>query len=157
MSAEYRTSADQTIPAGGSVVFDLAPVPCRRGLIYHSQGDPQFRLASPALMGVRRSCCCRMPMANYNVAFHGNIAVPEEGTVEQISLQLALDGFGNPGSLMLADPTDTELFSNVGTDIVVEVPWICRCSSVAVINPGDEPLVLRAGATIKFDFAGVTM
>lgn len=96
-------------------------------------------------------------MANYNVAFHGNIAVPEEGTVEQISLQLALDGFGNPGSLMLADPTDTELFSNVGTDIVVEVPWICRCSSVAVINPGDEPLVLRAGATIKFDFAGVTM
>ena len=157
MSAEYRTSADQTIPAGGSAVFDLAPVPCRRGLVYHPDGDPQFRLASPALMGVQRGCCCRMPMANYGVAFHGNLAVPEGGTVGQLSLQLALDGAPNPGSLMLADPTAAEIFSNVGADIVVSVPWICRCSTVALVNTGTDPVTLRAGATIKFDFTGVTM
>lgn len=157
MTCEYTTIADQTIPAGGSVSFSLASVPCLRGLIYPRNSNTQFMLSSPALMGVRRTYCCRMPLANYNVSFHGNVAVPEGGTVEQLSLQIAVDGVPDPGSLMLADPTAVELFSNVGTDIVVAVPWICRCSTVTVINPGTADITLRAGATLKFDYAGVTM
>lgn len=157
MNAEYSTSVDQTIQPGGAAFFDLAPVPCRAGLVYHRQGGTQFRLASPALMNVRRRCCCRMPNADYDVSFHGNVAVPEGGAVTAgISLQLALDGAADPGSLMLATPAAVGDFANVGADIVVEVPWICRCSSVALVNTGTEPVTLRAGATIKFGFSGVT-
>ena len=156
MSAEYSTSVDQTIQPGGAAFFDLAPVPCRAGLVYHRQGGTQFRLASPSLMGFRRRCC-RMPNANYDVSFHGNVAVSETGDVDEgVSLQLALDGAADPGSLMLATPVATGDFTNVGADIVVEVPWICRCSSVSLVNTGTEPVTLRAGATIKFNFTGVT-
>jgi hypothetical protein len=98
-----------------------------------------------------------MPNADYNVSFHGNVAIPEGGAVEEISLQLALDGAPDPGSLMLTTPTAAEIFDNVGTDIVAEVPWICRCSTVALLNTGANPVTLRAGATLKFDFTGVTM
>lgn len=159
MAVEYSTSVDQTIPSGGSAFFDLSPSPCRRGLIYHRDGSTQFRLASPALMGVRRSCgcCCGCgnPTANYAVAFHGNIAIPTGGTVEAIQLSLALDGEPDPASLMISTPTALEAFNNIGTEIVAEVPWICRCTTLAVRNTSTQSVTLRAGATLTIEFDNI--
>lgn len=156
MAAEYSANALQTVPAGGSVIFTESPVPCNRGLIYHRDETGLFRLASPSVMGCcyRQCCCCDMPTANYEVAFHANIQIPEGGTVETISLAIFVDGGEDPSSTMSVTPAAAEEPFNVGADIIVAVPWICRCSSVSVRNIGTEPIEVL-NANILFDFAGI--
>lgn len=159
MAAEYSANAVQTVPVNGSVIFTESPVPCNRGMIYHRDESGLFRLASPSTMGVsccRRCCCSDFPTALYQVAFHCNIAVPEDpaGTVEAISLALAIDGEIDPSSTMIFVPAAVGDFGNVGADIIVAVPCICRCSSVSVRNTSTQPIEVQ-NANIVFDFAGI--
>ena len=157
MAAEYSANAIQTVAAGGSVIFTESPVPCNRGLIYHRDESGAFRLASPTAMGCgcRRGCCCMdYPTANYQVAFHANIQIPEDGPVEPISLAIAIDGEVDASSIMTYTPAAVEELGNVGADVIVAVPCICRCSSVSVRNVSTQPIEV-ANANIVFDFAGV--
>lgn len=157
MAAEYSANAIQTVAAGGSVIFTESPVPCNRGLIYHRDESGAFRLASPTAMGrgCRRGCCCMdYPTANYQVAFHANIQIPEGGTVEPISLAIAIDGEVDASSIMTYTPAAVEELGNVGADVIVAVPCICRCSSVSVRNVSTQPIEV-VNANIVFDFAGV--
>ena len=157
MAAEYSANAIQTVAAGGSVIFTESPVPCNRGLIYHRGESGAFRLASPTAMGCgcRRGCCCMdYPTANYQVAFHANIQIPEGGTVEPISLAIAIDGEVDASSIMTYTPAAVEELGNVGADVIVAVPCICRCSSVSVRNVSTQPIEV-VNANIVFDFAGV--
>lgn len=157
MAAEYSANAIQTVAAGGSVIFTESPVPCNRGLIYHRDESGAFRLASPTAMGCgcRRRCCCMdYPTANYQVAFHANIQIPEGGTVEPISLAIAIDGEVDASSIMTITPVAVEELGNVGADVIVAVPCICRCSSVSVRNVSTQPIEV-VNANIVFDFAGV--
>lgn len=157
MAAEYSANAIQTVAAGGSVIFTESPVPCNRGLIYHRDESGAFRLASPTAMGrgCRRGCCCQdYPTANYQVAFHANIQIPEGGTVEPISLAIAIDGEVDASSIMTYTPAAVEELGNVGADVIVAVPCICRCSSVSVRNVSTQPIEV-VNANIVFDFAGV--
>lgn len=100
MAAEYSANAAQVVPANSSVIFTESPVPCRRGLIYHRDDSGLFRLANRffrqnVMLGWGRN-------TNYEVAFHANIFVPTEpaGTVEPISLAIAIDGEVDPSSIM---------------------------------------------------------
>lgn len=157
MAAEYSANAIQTVAASGSVIFTESPVPCNRGLIYHRDESGAFRLASPTAMGCgcRRGCCCMdYPTANYQVAFHANIQIPEGGTVEPISLAIAIDGEVDASSIMTITPVAVEELGNVGADVIVAVPCICRCSSVSVRNVSTQPIEV-VNANIVFDFAGV--
>ena len=157
MAAEYSANAIQTVAAGGSVIFTESPVPCNKGLIYHRDESGAFRLASPTAMGCgcRRGCCCMdYPTANYQVAFHANIQIPEGGTVEPISLAIAIDGEVDASSIMTITPAAVEELGNVGADVIVAVPCICRCSSVSVRNVSTQPIEV-VNANIVFDFAGV--
>lgn len=157
MAAEYSANAIQTVAAGGSVIFTESPVPCNRGLIYHRDESGAFRLASPTAMGCgcRRGCCCMdYPTANYQVAFHANIQIPEGGTVEPISLAIAIDGEVDASSIMTITPAAVEELGNVGANVIVAVPCICRCSSVSVRNVSTQPIEV-VNANIVFDFAGV--
>lgn len=157
MAAEYSANAIQTVAAGGSVIFTESPVPCNKGLIYHRDESGAFRLASPTAMGCgcRRGCCCMdYPTANYQVAFHANIQIPEGGTVEPISLAIAIDGEVDASSIMTITPVAVEELGNVGADVIVAVPCICRCSSVSVRNVSTQPIEV-VNANIVFDFAGV--
>ena len=157
MAAEYSANAIQTVAAGGSVIFTESPVPCNRGLIYHRDESGAFRLASPTAMGCgcRRGCCCMdYPTANYQVAFHANIQIPEGGEVEPISLAIAIDDEVDASSIMTITPVAVEELGNVGADVIVAVPCICRCSSVSVRNVSTQPIQV-VNANIVFDFAGV--
>lgn len=160
MAAEYSANALQNVPANGGVIFTEAPVPCNRGLIFHRDESALFRLASPRVIGVpcRRCCCCcgDFPEALYQVAFHGNIAVPADpaGTVEAIQLALVIDGETDPSSIMTFTPAAVGVFGNVGADIIVAVPCICGCSSVSVRNISTQPIEVQ-NANIVFDFAGI--
>lgn len=159
MAAEYSANAVQTVAANGGVIFTEAPVPCGRGIILHRDESALFRLASPRVMGVscRRPCCCMgFPEADYQVAFHANIAVPADpaGTVEEIQLAIAIDGEVDPSSIMRFTPAAVGVFGNVGADIIVSVPCICGCSSVSVRNISTQPIEVQ-NANIVFDFAGI--
>lgn len=161
MAAEYSANAVQVVQPNASVIFTESPVPCNRGLIYHRDESGLFRLASSATMGYgccRRCCCSDYPTALYQVAFHANISLPTDpaGTVEPISLAIAIDGEVDPSSIMTVTVplvSDTA-GDNVGSDIIVTVPCICRCSSVSVRNVSTQPVNVL-NANIVFDFAGV--
>lgn len=159
MAAEYSANALQLVQPNGSVIFTESPVPCNRGMIFHRDESGIFRLASPSVMGVccRRTCCCSgFPEALYRVSFHANISVPSDpaGTVEEISLALAIDGEIDPSSTMLFTPAAVDEFGNVGKDIMVAVPCICRCSSVSVRNTSTQAINVQ-NANIVFDFANI--
>lgn len=152
MSAEYSANAPQVVQANGSVIFTESPVPCNRGFIYHRDGSGLFRLANRFFRQNMMSCCRRN--SNYEVAFHANISVPTDpaGTVEPISLAIAIDGEIDPSSIMtvtvplVSDTTG----DNVGADIIVTVPCVCSCSSVSVRNISTQPIVV-SNANIVFD------
>lgn len=161
MAAEFSANATQVVQPGASVIFTETPVPCACGLITHRDESGLFRLASPSAMGCscRRRCCCMgMPSAHYGVAFHANISLPTDpaGTVEPISLAIAIDGEVDPSSTMTVTvPLVSDVAGdNVGTDIVVSVPWICRCSSVSIRNISAQPINVM-NANLKFAPEGV--
>jgi len=156
MSCEYSANALQTVAANGSVIFTESPVPCNKGMIYHREESGLFRLASPSAMGCgyRSCCCCEMPTANYDVAFHANVQIPAGGTVGPISLAIFVDGDEDPSSTMTVTPAAVEEPFNIGSDIIVAVPWICRCSSVSVRNIGTEPVEVL-NANIVFTYTGI--
>lgn len=159
--AEYSANAAQVVQPNGSVIFTESPVRCMRGFIYHRDESGLFRLASPSTINnrcCRRCCCCDFPTANYGVSFHANISVPTDpaGTVEPISLAIAVDGEVDPSSIMTVTVplvSDT-VGDNVGAGIIVAVPCICRCSSVSMRNISTQPINV-INANIVFDFDGI--
>lgn len=143
MAAEYSSNAVQTVPVGGSVIFTESPVPCNRGLVYHRDDSGLFRVANRFFMQNINSCCRRN--TNYLVSFHANIAIPTDpaGTVEPISLAIAVDGEVDPSSTMIFTPAAVGDFGNVGAEIVVTVPCLCTCSSISVRNTSTQPILVQ--------------
>lgn len=156
MAAEYSANAVQTVAANGSVIFTESPVPCNKGLVYHRDESGLFRLASPSTMGACccANCCGNYPTANYTVSFHANISVPTGGTAEEITLALFVDSEEDPSSTMAFTPAAVETLGNVGAEIIVSVPCICRCSTVSVRNTSTQAINVE-NANIVFDFSGV--
>ena len=156
-AAEYSANAAQIIQPGASAIFQTK-IRDRTGRIYHREETGLFRLASPSLMGYGYGgCCCGcggMPTARYLVLFGGNISVPTGGTVEEILMALSVDGAEDPSSIMRYTPAAVDVAGNVSTSILVEVPWICRCSSLSVTNESTQPIQLE-NANLVIDFAGV--
>lgn len=155
MAAEFSANLSQNVAANGSVIFTESPVPCGKGLIYHRDESGIFRLASPSVVGVYgRGCCGKMPFADYLVSYSGNIAVPTGGTAEEISLALTIDGEIDPSSTMIFTPAAVGDFGNVSTQIVVAVPWICRCASVSVKNTSVQMITVQ-NSNITFVYRGI--
>ena len=71
--------------------------------------------------------------ARYRVSFGGNIAIPTGGTVEAISLAIAIEGEAVPSTTMIVTPAAVEEFFNVFSAIFLDVPREC-CMTVSVRN-----------------------
>ena len=159
MAAEYSANALQTVPSGQSVIFSESPVPCNRGLIFHRDESGSFLLANNARnTGNGCGCGCRQVYeTRYQVAFHANIAIPEDpaGEVEEIQLALVIDGEVDPSSIMRVTPAAVGEFWNVGADIIVSVPSLCRCANVSVRNISTQAIDIQ-NANIVFNYSGVT-
>lgn len=155
MSAEYSIVTPQTVAPNQPAVFLNAPCPCREGMIFKKSGGV-FLLASNAPDNAC-SCGCgckRIYETDYEVEVHANIEIPTGGTVEEISLALAVDGVVDPASIMSFTPAAAEVAGNVGTSIIVSVPSICGCDSVAVVNASTQDITIN-NASLVFDYAGV--
>ncbi|MBP5594142.1 MAG: hypothetical protein J6Y02_02080 [Pseudobutyrivibrio sp.] len=150
MSAELSANAVQVVPANSSVVFTETPVPCKHGLVYHRDGSGIVRLANRFFRQNINSCWRRN--SNYLISFHANIAVPTGGTVEAISLAVAIDGEIDPSSIMTFTPAAVNEYGNVGAEVIVQVPFLCGCSSVSIRNNSTQSINVQ-NANLVIDIA----
>lgn len=157
MAVEFSATGSQIVQPGASVIFTTNPVPCTRGLVYWRPGTGLIRLASPSIIAGCRCLqpwtCCGMLQADYEVGFHGNLQIPEGGSAgDTISLAIAIDGAIDPDSSMQVTPAAAEEPFNVGTGIIATMPWICRCTSLTVVNTSTVPVeVLNPNLIIEYD------
>ncbi|MBO7450694.1 MAG: hypothetical protein J6U54_10020 [Clostridiales bacterium] len=156
MAAEYSIVTPQTVPPGQAFVFLDAPCPCNEGFIYKKSGGI-FLLASnaPDSNGCNCGCGCRrIYMTDYGVEFHGNVEIPEDGEVEEISIGISVDGVVDVASVMSAVPAAVEEPANVGSSILASVPSLCGCDSIAIVNTSTQPVTITNGV-LRFSYEGV--
>lgn len=126
--AEFTAVALQTVPINQSVYFTDTVV-CGNNSIVHREGSGLVTLRG-------LTCQCR---ARFKVMFGANIAIPEDGTVEAISLALAINGEPIQSTIMIETPAAVEEFSNVFSAIFIDVPAGC-CSQISVRNTSEQPI-----------------
>lgn len=155
MSAGFGAALPQNVSPNQPVIFLDNTCPCTEGLVFKKSGGV-FLLASNAPTN-GNSCTCgcrRIYLTNYEVEVHANIEIPTGGTVEEIRLAIAVDGVVDPDSIMSFVPAAVETAGNVGTSIIVPVPSLCGCESVAVVNASTQDITVN-NASIVFDYAGI--
>lgn len=129
--AEFTNVELQTVALGGNVIFDETPV-CPTRCITHREGSGIVRLNGA---GNRQR-------ARYLVAFSGNIQIPTGGTVEEISVAIAVDGEPLLATQMIVTPTAVETLWNVSAQTYVDVPCNC-CVTVAVENTSEQAIEVQ--------------
>lgn len=87
-----------------------------------------------SLKGLTNQC-----RARFKVSFGANIALPTGGTVEAISLALAIDGEPIASTNAIVTPAAVEEFFNVFTAIYLDIPRGC-CSQISVRNTSTQPI-----------------
>lgn len=150
--AEYGATS-QTINPGESAIFQIVD-PCRRGLVRFRNLTGSFLLRG-WLPNFMNGCPCRKEEARYLVDFSGNIAIPEGGTVGEISVALSVDGATVPYSTMRVTPAAVEEFFNVAMSIEVPV-WRGCCETVTLTNTSDQPITLEGVIRITRPDLGMT-
>lgn len=126
--AEITAVALQTVEAGQNVVFTETPV-CGSNCIQHREGSGIIKLR-----GLTNNC-----KARFLVSFSGNIQIPTGGTVEAISVALAVDGEPLQSTRMIVTPAAVENMWNTSSQVYVDVPRGC-CVSVAVQNTSTQAI-----------------
>lgn len=119
---EIIANALQTVEANQNVYFTDV-VTCGNCAITHRDDSGLV-----SLKGLTNQC-----RARYKVSFGGNIAIPADGTVEEISLAIAIDGEPVGATTMIVTPAAVEEFWNVFSAVFIDVPRGC-CSTVSVRN-----------------------
>ena len=119
---EIIANAVQTVNANQNVLFTDTVIPGNCSIM-HRDGSGLV-----TLRGVTNQC-----RARYKVTFGGNIAIPTGGTVEPISLALALDGEPLTSTTMIETPAAIGDFSNVFSAVFIDVPQGC-CVTIGVSN-----------------------
>lgn len=122
--AEYVYNPIQLVMPNQPVILDDS-IPCNRGYVYHRNQSGNL-----ILRGAVNGCGC---FARYQVTFNGNIAVPTDGTVGEISLGLAIGGEPIPTSIARVTPAAVDEYFNVTSTAIVTVPKNC-CLTVSVEN-----------------------
>lgn len=129
--AEYTAVALQTVAAGADVAFTETSVN-GSGCITHREGSGIVKLR-----GITNQC-----RARFLVSYSGNIQIPTGGTVEEISLALAVDGEPLQSTRMIVTPAAVENFFNVSAQAYIDVPRGC-CSTVAVQNTSTQAIEVQ--------------
>lgn len=134
--AKFTAIPLQTVPENQSVRF-IDVIGCSRGHVLHS--------VSPELFTLRGITNQRF--ARYRVSFGGNIAIPADGTVEPISIALAVEGVPLGSATAVFTPAAVEEFGNVFVADIIDVPCGC-CLSVSVRNTSTQAIDVENGNLI---------
>lgn len=144
--AEFSAVAEQILNPGESIVFTASPVPCKRGLVRHRDDTGSFLLSGWV---PRNSCGCCASSATYLIDFGANVAIPTAGTVEPISVAIAIDGATIPASTMTVTPAAVEQFWNISRAINAQI-WRGCCETITVRNTSAQPILVQ-DANIIFE------
>ena len=128
---EITANAIQLIEQGQNALFTETPV-CGSNCIKHREGA-----GIVTLRGITNQC-----RARYLVSFSGNIAIPAGGTVEEISMAIAIDGEALQSTRMRVTPAAVDNYFNVSTSVFVDVPRGC-CATIAVENTSTQAINLQ--------------
>lgn len=130
--AEFTYAAAQTVASGQNVIFTATPVTPSRCIV-HRDGSGVVTLRGLT------NCQAR---ARFRVSFGGNIAIPEDGTVEAISVAIAIAGEPLPASTAIVTPAAVDNYFNVSIDTFIDVPAGC-CTTVAVENTSTQAIAVQ--------------
>lgn len=125
---ELTANTLQTVEANQNVLFtdEVVSGSCS---ILHRDGSGQV-----TLRGITNQC-----RARFKAFFSGNIAIPAGGTVEAISLALAINGEAVASTTMIQTPAAVSEFSNVASAVYLDVPAGC-CVTVSVRNTSAQAI-----------------
>jgi hypothetical protein len=147
--AEYTAVTEQIVAVNQPIIFTETSVPCDRGFVQHEDGTGSFTLSGTVVRKSRCNCACKgMPSADYLVDFSANIAVPDGGTAETISVALSLGGTVIPATQMIVTPAATGEFFNVSVAKNVRLYAGC-CRDLAVVNTSGQAISV-SNAIINF-------
>lgn len=110
--AEFTANTAQEIAAGQNVLLTETPVPCTRGYVVHRDGSGII-----TLRGITNQC-----RARYRVSADGNIAIADGGTVEAISVALAINGEPLSSATAIVTPAATSDLFNFHVQETIKVP-----------------------------------
>jgi hypothetical protein len=125
---EITANALQTVAANQNVIFTETAV-CGSSSIIHREGSGLV-----TLRGLTNQC-----RARFKVFFSGNIAIPAAGTVEAISLAIAVNGEPVGPTTMISTPAAVGEFHNVASAVYLDVPCGC-CSQISVRNVSTQAI-----------------
>ena len=136
--AEFTAVAQQTVEPNQVILFTDTPVRGNNSIM-HRDGS--------GLVSLRGLTCCQ-PRARFKVSFGGNIAIPTGGTVDAISVAIAIDGEPVASTKMIVTPAAVEEFFNVSRDVNIDVPAGCY-TNISVKNTSDQAInVQNANITL---------
>lgn len=125
---ELTANALQTVELNQNVQFTDTAV-CGSCSILHRDGSGLV-----TLRGLTNQC-----RARFKAFFSGNIALPAGGTVEAISLALAVNGEAIASTTMIQTPAAVEEFANVASAVYIDVPVNC-CVTISVRNTSSQAI-----------------
>lgn len=128
---EITANAIQTVAENQNILFTDTVV-CGNCSIMHREGSGLV-----TLRGLTNQC-----RARFRVSFGGNIAIPTGGTVEPISVALAINGEPVATTTMISTPAAVEEFNNVFGAIFLDVPRNC-CSQISVRNTSTQDIEVQ--------------
>ena len=135
MAAEYLANAVQSVSNNAPIIF-TASIPCKKGYVYHEDETGIFIL---------RGITCNQCFATYQVAFNGNIAIPEGGTVTPIAVAITVNGEPRLTSRAIFTPAAAQDYGNVTSTAIIKVPKGCCFSlSIEAVPASADPTVTPA-------------
>ena len=139
--AEFTNVAVQNVAPNANVVFTETPFGCNKHCVNHREGSGIFNLRNA-------NGQCRTV---YKVSFGANIAIPTGGTVEAISIALAIEGEALGASTAIVTPAAVENYFNVFVEAYIPVDCRC-CVTVTVKNISTQAInVQNANLIIEND------
>lgn len=128
---ELTANALQTVELNQNVQFTDTAV-CGSCSIIHRDGSGLV-----TLRGLTNQC-----RARFKAFFSGNVAIPAGGTVEAISLALAVNGEAIASTTMIQTPAAVEEFANVASAVYIDVPVNC-CVTISVRNTSTQAIDIQ--------------
>lgn len=128
--AEFTNASAQAVAAGQNVLLTETAVSGNCAIV-HREGA-----GIVTLRGLTNQC-----RARFKVSFGANIEVPANGTVEAISVALAVDGEALNSATAIYTPAAVEQYGNIFVAVNVDVPRGC-CVTVAAENTSGQNIVV---------------
>ena len=130
--AEFTANAIQNVGINQNILFTDTAV-CGNNSIVHRGGSGLI-----TLRGITATQC----RARFKVTFGANIAIPTGGTIEPISVTIAINGEPISSTRMIETPAAAEEFNNVSRSVNIDIPAGC-CSQISVENTSTQAIDIQ--------------